>query len=202
MDLEKLRASRGLAGCRNHRIESLNMADLQHAAVSPRPVDQLSSFFEIRSDWLLNENIDAVVEQINTNSAVIDSGNGQSRSIHFAQDFTIIRKRRGLVQRCNFLGAGPEYVDNTGKLDVRKLGVEPRVLLSDIPNTDDGDLHLLHRDDCNSRGIRLAYQFLPIDHQRFSGLDRQRRDLQTLHQPDSRGTDNRNIEAQVLVGFC
>src|SRR5437762_797012 len=39
MDLEKLRPSRGLAGCRNHRIESLNVADLQHAAVSPRPVD-------------------------------------------------------------------------------------------------------------------------------------------------------------------
>src|SRR5207247_4283882 len=141
MDLEKLRPSRGLAGCRNHRIESLNVADLQHAAVSPRPVDQLSSFFEIRSDWLLNENIDAVVEQINTNSAVIDSGNGQSRSIHFAQDFTIIRKRRGLVQRRNFLSAGPEYVDNTGKLHVWELGVEPRVILYDLRNTDAGDLN-------------------------------------------------------------
>jgi hypothetical protein len=93
-------------------------------------------------------------------------------------------------------------ISTTPTSSIGHLRVETRMMLPEMPDSDNAYFHLLHRNDGNSGGVQPTQQFFAIDHQRFSRLNRHRGNSGPNHNLYCGNADDWNIETQVLIGFC
>src|SRR5689334_11219778 len=121
MYLEKLWPRCRFARGSNDRIEPFHMPDLQYTIMFVSGIDQGLRPFDRSRNWFFNEYIDAVFEQIDADSSMIDCRNRQADRIHFAKNVPVIGKCRSLVKSRDFFGTRFENVDYTDKLRIRKI---------------------------------------------------------------------------------
>src|SRR5262249_4603030 len=85
MYFKKLRPGCDLLRSNHGRIEPLDMAHLENAAVMGGHRDQLLSFVGRGRNRLLNQNIDSVLQQVQSDPSVLHSRNRKAYSIDFAE---------------------------------------------------------------------------------------------------------------------
>jgi hypothetical protein len=106
VDFEKLRLCCKFARLSDNGIESFDMANLQHALARRGGVNQSAGLFQCRSHGFFNQHIDSVLKKVNPYPGVIRGGDCQARRVDPAEQFAIIRERRGFAERGDFLGSG------------------------------------------------------------------------------------------------
>jgi hypothetical protein len=141
VNLEKLWLGCQLPSCCNYRIEPLYVADLKHTLVKRGSIDQNSSFFQRRSNRLFNEHVNPMLEKIDSYLSMIYGGNSKTRRIDPAKELPIICESSGLAQFGGFIRSRIQDVNDADKLHARKFGVQARMVLSDMSNSDDRHLH-------------------------------------------------------------
>jgi hypothetical protein len=133
MDFKKLGLRCGLTGGRNDGVEPLDMADLKDSLVLPGCIDQRMSLFERGRHWLLDENIDALLQEFHANSGVIDGRNRETDGVDVAVQVPVVGKWGRLVQTGDLFRPRLLDIDHTGKM--AQLGIQPRMLLPQMPDT-------------------------------------------------------------------
>ena len=137
MNLEKLGPRRQVTCERDDGIEPLDVTHLKYALVPGCGLDQRSGFFGRGSNGLLNQNIQAVFEQIDTNPCMIAGWDCQANCIDFAENIAVIGEGGGLVQRRDPLGSGLENIDDSCQFHTLKLGIQACMLFPEMSDPND-----------------------------------------------------------------
>src|ERR1051326_184994 len=137
MYLEKLWPRCRFACRSDDRIEAFHMTDLQYTIILDGGIDQGLGSFDRRGNWFFNEDVDAMLEQINADSGMVDCRNCQAHRIHFAKNVLVIGKCRSPVKACNFFRTRLENINHTNQFDIRDIRIKACMLPSQMSYTDD-----------------------------------------------------------------
>ncbi len=132
------------SSCPQHRVEALDVPDLQHEASRLRQVDQRLRALRIVRDRFLDQDVLPRLEQGTPDRQMGDGRGGDGRRIdHRYQLLQRRRSRRSIFFRhlLRTLGA---LVKDRAKLGVRELGHDARVVRPDRAEADDTSSDFLH----------------------------------------------------------
>jgi hypothetical protein len=114
VNFEKLGFGRHFRRRPDNGIESFDMSGLQNPTVSLGRSDKRFGLLDRRCHGLLDQNINPIIEQLETDASVIAGWHRQTDSIDFAKELTIIREGKRAGWFGNFGGPIQKYIDNRG----------------------------------------------------------------------------------------
>ena len=124
-------------------IEALDVADLQDSAVPPRQRRQGRGVIHVGSQRLFDEHSRALLKEEPGHDAVILGGHRDADGIDAPNKGLIIGVPRNAILASYRLGARGIRIDHRHQVSVREFGVNPRMMLTEVADADDGGADFL-----------------------------------------------------------
>src|SRR6478736_1666616 len=145
-----------------NRIEPFNVAYLKDEAAARRHVRELGSMCRIVSDRFLDQHMSALGQESACNLVMSIGGRCHGSGVNHRSEIIKRFGRCGSELARN--GAAPGRLDvvNRGELSRRSFRVEPCMIASDMPNTNNANAQLFHRSLSQSTPKAFAGQRLKV----------------------------------------
>ena len=139
MNLNKSRLGDERQRSDDRRVETLRMAGCDHRAPAPRGLEQPIGFFQRERDRFLNQHRHARLDQRQRQRHMGVRGCRDADGIDAARQGGWRRERLGPVFRRDLLSPLGACIDNADQIDTRHRRQQPRMVLPEMSDADDGD---------------------------------------------------------------
>lgn len=124
------------------RVEELDVTYSQNPVAGSR--HQAVGFFQVRCEWLFDENVYFPLEQMTSDFTMIDGRNGNHGSLQATGDFIQAVEDPGSELLRNALSRAAIRIEDANQLGGRVLGQDAHVMSTQSTGTDDPDPDAIH----------------------------------------------------------
>jgi hypothetical protein len=119
-------------------VEALEVADLQHPPAAHRQLDELLRLLERRGERLLDQHVDAALQEVARHRVVVLRRDGDARAVDAAEQLAVVGERLHAEGRRDLAGARLVDVGDPDQLGAALRAVLLGVEAPEVSHADDG----------------------------------------------------------------